>query len=167
MGSCAGGARNLHFCSKATNAQLAGAIGDHLLHGGCLRSDQPRWTHHIHRPGCHGLQQRRFGAEELHRRQRWTNRHHRQCRHREIELFGLNNGTGNQPGVQANQLASFSSFGPTPDGAIKPDMVATGGLDIGTFLRACIWRPNPSIPMEISTASTATPLPMEPALRRP
>ncbi|MGD0870821.1 MAG: S8 family serine peptidase [Bryobacteraceae bacterium] len=28
-----------------------------------------------------------------------------------------------------NQLLSFSSFGPTPDGLIKPDMVATGGYD--------------------------------------
>jgi uncharacterized protein (TIGR03437 family) len=28
-----------------------------------------------------------------------------------------------------NELASFSSFGPTPDGAIKPDLVATGGYD--------------------------------------
>jgi uncharacterized protein (TIGR03437 family) len=33
------------------------------------------------------------------------------------------------PPVAANQLASYSSFGPTPDGAIKPDLVATGGLD--------------------------------------
>ena len=29
----------------------------------------------------------------------------------------------------ANQLASYSSFGPTPDGAIKPDLLATGGFD--------------------------------------
>ena len=29
----------------------------------------------------------------------------------------------------ANQLARYSSFGPTPDGAIKPDLVATGGFD--------------------------------------
>jgi uncharacterized protein (TIGR03437 family) len=32
-----------------------------------------------------------------------------------------------------NALASFSSFGPTPDGAIKPDMVATGGYDGGNL----------------------------------
>lgn len=31
--------------------------------------------------------------------------------------------------VAANQVASYSSFGPTPDGMMKPDMVATGGLD--------------------------------------
>jgi uncharacterized protein (TIGR03437 family) len=29
----------------------------------------------------------------------------------------------------ANQLASYSSFGPTPDGAIKPDLLAVGGFD--------------------------------------
>ena len=32
-----------------------------------------------------------------------------------------------------NTLASYSSFGPTPDGAIKPDMVATGGYDYWRF----------------------------------
>jgi minor extracellular serine protease Vpr len=32
-----------------------------------------------------------------------------------------------------NQLASFSSFGPTPDGMIKPDLVATGALDSVPF----------------------------------
>ena len=32
-------------------------------------------------------------------------------------------------GLAANQFASFSSQGPTPDGQLKPDMVATGGLD--------------------------------------
>ena len=32
-----------------------------------------------------------------------------------------------------NSLASYSSFGPTPDGAIKPDMVATGGYDYWQF----------------------------------
>ena len=39
----------------------------------------------------------------------------------------------------SNTLASFSSFGPTPDGLIKPDMVATGGYD-GANLSA---NPNP------------------------
>ena len=35
------------------------------------------------------------------------------------------------PPVVANQLASYSSFGPNAgDGAIKPEIVATGGLDI-------------------------------------
>ena len=34
------------------------------------------------------------------------------------------------PPVVANQLASYSSFGPNTDGAIKPEIVAAGGLDI-------------------------------------
>lgn len=33
--------------------------------------------------------------------------------------------------VAANQLASYSSMGPTPDGTLKPDMVAVGGFDVG------------------------------------
>jgi minor extracellular serine protease Vpr len=32
-------------------------------------------------------------------------------------------------GVALNQVASYSSFGPTPDGLIKPDLVAIGGVD--------------------------------------
>ncbi len=31
----------------------------------------------------------------------------------------------------ANQLASYTSMGPTPDGMLKPDMVAVGGSDTG------------------------------------
>jgi uncharacterized protein (TIGR03437 family) len=48
----------------------------------------------------------------------------------------------------ANQLASYSSFGPTPDGAIKPDLVAVGGLDGsiaysgGLYLAAQNYDPN-------------------------
>ena len=35
------------------------------------------------------------------------------------------------PPVMANQLASYSSFGPNAgDGAVKPEIVATGGLDV-------------------------------------
>ncbi|HKE24777.1 MAG TPA: S8 family serine peptidase [Bryobacteraceae bacterium] len=33
------------------------------------------------------------------------------------------------PAVAANQFASYSSMGPTPDGQLKPDMVAPGGFD--------------------------------------
>jgi uncharacterized protein (TIGR03437 family) len=43
------------------------------------------------------------------------------------------------PPVAANQLASYSSFGPNTDGAIKPEIVAAGGLDI--FLT-----PDPNFP---------------------
>jgi minor extracellular serine protease Vpr len=33
------------------------------------------------------------------------------------------------PPVVQNQLASYTSFGPAPDGSLKPDLVATGGVD--------------------------------------
>ena len=36
-------------------------------------------------------------------------------------------------GVSANELTGFSSLGPTPDGQIKPDLVATGGNDIANL----------------------------------
>ena len=48
----------------------------------------------------------------------------------------------------ANQLASYTSFGPTPDGAIKPDIVAVGGFDgsiaysDGLYLAAQNYDPN-------------------------
>ncbi|MGH9559301.1 MAG: S8 family serine peptidase, partial [Bryobacteraceae bacterium] len=35
-----------------------------------------------------------------------------------------------RPALQANQLASYSSLGPAPDGSIKPDLAATGGFDL-------------------------------------
>src|ERR1019366_3409921 len=37
------------------------------------------------------------------------------------------------PPVVANQLASYSSFGPSTDGAIKPEIVAAGGLDFWLY----------------------------------
>jgi uncharacterized protein (TIGR03437 family) len=52
------------------------------------------------------------------------------------------------PPIAANQLASYSSFGPTPDGAIKPDLVAAGGADpnqgvgLGLYLAAQKLDPN-------------------------
>jgi uncharacterized protein (TIGR03437 family) len=33
--------------------------------------------------------------------------------------------------VAANQIASYSSMGPTPDGQLKPDIVTIGGFDVG------------------------------------
>ena len=33
--------------------------------------------------------------------------------------------------VAANQIASYSSMGPTPDGQLKPDIVTAGGFDVG------------------------------------
>jgi minor extracellular serine protease Vpr len=52
---------------------------------------------------------------------------------REVDLSVFNSLEGVAPSIVANQLASYSSFGPTPDGAIKPDLVATGGLDLNLF----------------------------------
>jgi uncharacterized protein (TIGR03437 family) len=48
----------------------------------------------------------------------------------ETDVATYNNLEGISPPVSQNQLASYSSFGPTPDGLIKPDLVATGGLDV-------------------------------------
>jgi uncharacterized protein (TIGR03437 family) len=53
-----------------------------------------------------------------------------------------------QLALAQNQLASYSSFGPTPDGLIKPDLAATGGLDpdivfsSGMYLAAQNYDPN-------------------------
>ncbi|HUK17698.1 MAG TPA: S8 family serine peptidase [Bryobacteraceae bacterium] len=47
----------------------------------------------------------------------------------EQELTAWSTLWGFSPAVAANQFASYSSMGPTPDGQLKPDMVATGGLD--------------------------------------
>ncbi len=52
------------------------------------------------------------------------------------------------PPIAPNQLASYSSFGPAPDGTVKPDLVATGGLDVdispapGMYLAAQNFDPN-------------------------
>jgi uncharacterized protein (TIGR03437 family) len=49
----------------------------------------------------------------------------------ELDLNTYSQSLQFSPPVVANQLASYSSFGPnTGDGAIKPEIVATGGLDI-------------------------------------
>ncbi len=47
----------------------------------------------------------------------------------EMDLTAYSSTFGFVPSVTANLLASYSSFGPTPDGQIKPDLVATGGDD--------------------------------------
>jgi uncharacterized protein (TIGR03437 family) len=51
----------------------------------------------------------------------------------EQDLATFSQLNGISPPLAANQLASYSSFGPTPDGAIKPDLVATGGFDAGAL----------------------------------
>jgi uncharacterized protein (TIGR03437 family) len=48
----------------------------------------------------------------------------------EVDINTYSQTVGFSPPVLANQLASYSSFGPNAgDGAIKPEIVATGGLD--------------------------------------
>jgi minor extracellular serine protease Vpr len=47
--------------------------------------------------------------------------------------------------IQQNQLASYTSFGPTPDGAIKPDLVATGGGDVDIALSSGMYLPAENI----------------------
>jgi len=52
------------------------------------------------------------------------------------------------PPIAQNQLAGYTSFGPAPDGSIKPDLVATGGVDptliasSGIYLAAQNFDPN-------------------------
>jgi uncharacterized protein (TIGR03437 family) len=52
------------------------------------------------------------------------------------------------PPIVQNQLAGYSSFGPAPDGSLKPDLVATGGVDpylifaSGIYLAAQNYDPN-------------------------
>ena len=49
----------------------------------------------------------------------------------EVDINTYSQTVNFSPPVVANQLASYSSFGPgAGDGAIKPEIVATGGLDI-------------------------------------
>ncbi|HEY7392284.1 MAG TPA: S8 family serine peptidase, partial [Bryobacteraceae bacterium] len=49
----------------------------------------------------------------------------------ETPLTTYDSQEGLSPALVQNQLASYNSFGPAPDGTIKPDLVATGGLDPG------------------------------------
>ena len=51
----------------------------------------------------------------------------------EVELTAWSQSTGQSPPVTANMLAAFSSTGPTPDGQLKPDLVATAGNDGALF----------------------------------
>lgn len=48
----------------------------------------------------------------------------------EVELSTWSQNIGFSPTVAANMLAGFSSTGPTPEGLMKPDLVATGGSDV-------------------------------------
>ncbi|MGA3016107.1 MAG: S8 family serine peptidase [Bryobacteraceae bacterium] len=46
-----------------------------------------------------------------------------------IDTAGMEQSVSSVSSASANQLVSWSSLGPTPDGMIKPDLVATGGFD--------------------------------------
>ena len=46
-----------------------------------------------------------------------------------IDTAGLEQSVSSVSSASVNQLISWSSLGPTPDGNIKPDIVATGGFD--------------------------------------
>jgi uncharacterized protein (TIGR03437 family) len=48
----------------------------------------------------------------------------------EMDLSTYSFNFGIVPAAAGNMLASYSSFGPTPDGQLKPDLVATGGDDV-------------------------------------
>ena len=52
----------------------------------------------------------------------------------EMDISAWSNQYGFSPTVASNMLVGFSSVGPTPDGLIKPDVVAVGGNDIGYLL---------------------------------
>jgi uncharacterized protein (TIGR03437 family) len=47
----------------------------------------------------------------------------------EQDVTAFSSQWGFSPAVAANQFGSYSSMGPTPDGQLKPDLVAPGGLD--------------------------------------
>ena len=49
----------------------------------------------------------------------------------EQDVTTYSNLYGFSPAIAANQFASYSSMGPTPDGMLKPDLVSVGGFDIG------------------------------------
>lgn len=51
----------------------------------------------------------------------------------EQDLTAFSNTYAVSSPLAANQFASYSSMGPTPDGAIKPDLVAIGGADFGAM----------------------------------
>ena len=55
----------------------------------------------------------------------------------ELDIAAYSASLGLNPALAANQFASYSSMGPSTgkESAIKPDLVATGGLDVDLFLR--------------------------------
>jgi minor extracellular serine protease Vpr len=52
----------------------------------------------------------------------------------EQSIANYDTANGVSPPITTNELASYSSFGPTPEGLIKPDLVAIGGVDGAAIL---------------------------------
>lgn len=57
----------------------------------------------------------------------------------DLATYSADNGIS--PAVAANQWASYSSAGPSPEGMLKPDLVATGGFDPSAFLGSGMYIP--------------------------
>ncbi len=72
----------------------------------------------------------------------------------EQTIAAYDTANGISPAIALNQLASYSSFGPTPEGLIKPDLVAIGGVDpsaisaSGMYTAAQNYDPAPDINFE-------------------
>jgi minor extracellular serine protease Vpr len=49
---------------------------------------------------------------------------------REVDIAAYSSKAQISPALAGNQLAAYSSIGPTPDGLIKPDLVATSGSEV-------------------------------------
>jgi minor extracellular serine protease Vpr len=72
----------------------------------------------------------------------------------EQTIANYDTANGISPPITTNELASYSSFGPTPEGLIKPDLVAIGGVDGAAILASGMYTatqsydPAPSISYE-------------------
>src|ERR1019366_9437095 len=127
------GANACSFATKATNAQTAGAIGMILF----MSADSPALTPTFAIETVDQFTGPLVGLSNADGVALKTYLAAHPGLTVSIDLAGidLDLNTYSQslqfsPPVVANQLASYSSFGPNTDGAIKPEIVAAGGLDI-------------------------------------
>lgn len=125
------------FDAKAINAQTAGAIGivfymadsSTLLGPGGISSDFVGPTVMVSKSDGTNLKAYNgktvtidySGAEQ------------------DLATYSANNGI--TPVLAGGQWASYSSVGPTPDGMLKPDLVAAGGLDPTGYLGSGMYLP--------------------------
>ena len=63
----------------------------------------------------------------------------------EQELTAYSQANSYVPALAVNQLASYGSVGPTPDGNVKPDLVAIGGSDPGNGTAPGLYLPTQSL----------------------